>query len=208
MFQFYRVKTISECTGGTILVCTVPEQGVPLYGSAQGHSPAAALTLTDSLPLCLTRIRGSWMTSRLEPVTVRGVCPLRRTGRQEVSDRQEDGVRAVPGHGDAHRSQKDARKDVGALGDTGDLQPSLSGWEQQLTTFSFVCSLQQHGPNPPKSPAPLQQRLAVLFRPSPSSSDKPISPVSPQPSGNPELGLKANISQSLLRDTSSFHGQF
>lgn len=76
-----------------------------------------------------------------------------------------------------------------------------------LLAFSFVCSLQQHSRNSPKSPAPLRQRLAVLFGSSLSSSDKPIKPISPQPRGNLELGLKANISQSLLRDTSFFHGQ-
>lgn len=60
-------------------------------------------------------------------MTVRGVCPLRRTGRQAVSDRQEDGAGAVRGNEDAHQSQKDAHKDVGAAGDTGDVQPNLSG---------------------------------------------------------------------------------
>lgn len=39
-------------------------------------SPQPLLTLTNSFPLYLTRIRGSWITSRLEPVMVRGVCPL------------------------------------------------------------------------------------------------------------------------------------
>lgn len=43
---------------------------------AKGQADQWLLTLTDSLPLNLTRILGSWMTSRLEPVMVKGVWPL------------------------------------------------------------------------------------------------------------------------------------
>lgn len=94
------------------------------------------------------------------------------------------------------------------LGTCSPARAAGSNSSQLFLSCVHCSSMAQICPNPPKSPAPLQQRLAALFRPSPSSSDKPIAPVSPQPSGNPELGLKANISQSLLRDTSSFHGQF
>lgn len=41
-----------------------------------GKSILLLHTFTDSCPPYLTRILGSWTTSRLVPVTTRGVCPL------------------------------------------------------------------------------------------------------------------------------------
>lgn len=69
------------------------------------------LTLTDSLPLYFTRILGSCMTSRLVPVIVRGVWPL-RSRRHWVNEVWQGELGQCPEsvfleNTDAYKSQQD-----------------------------------------------------------------------------------------------------